>query len=135
MTDGPAVANGVLLQNVLVDARQREAGYRIYADGRFERRSVGEQWVGGPTLSPGQVQRVRGVIGDAAIDRLKPRYEPSATSVGDGDATVLHVDAAIGDAVHHLAVVQPCKVPAIDGLIAEVDEILKEVWSTAGAPR
>jgi hypothetical protein len=135
MADRPAVADGVLLQNVLVASHQREAGYRIYADGRFERRSVGEQWVGGPALTPGQVQRVRGVIGDAAIDRLKPRYEPSAPSTGDGGDAVLHVDAAIGDTVHHVAVVEPCKVPAIDGLIAEVDEILKEVWSAAGAPR
>jgi hypothetical protein len=41
---------------------------------------------------------------------------------------VLHVHTEIDGAVHNVAVVRPCKVQAVDGLIARVDAVLKEVW-------
>jgi hypothetical protein len=128
MADGPAVADGVLLQNVLVDGRRQEIGYRIYDDGRFERRAAGKPWVGGPTLTPAHVQRVRSAIGQAGIERLESRYEPATPAKADGDPVVLHLHAAINGAQRDVAVVQPCKVPGVDGLIARVDEILKEIW-------
>ena len=128
MSDGPVVGGGVLLQDVLVDARGRQAGYRIYDDGRLEQRPSGKPWVSGPTLVREQVERVRGAIREAGIDRLEPRYEPTAAQRADADAMVLHVHTEIDGAVRNVAVVRPCRVPAVDGLIARVNEVLKEVW-------
>ena len=128
MSDGPVVGEGVLLQNVLVDARGRQAGYRIYDDGRLERRPSGKPWVSGPTLIREQVERVRGAISEARIDQLEPRYEPTAAQRADVESMVLHLHAEIDGAVRNVAVVRPCKVPAVDGLIARVNEVLKEVW-------
>jgi hypothetical protein len=128
MSDGPVVDNGVLLQNVLIDGRGRQAGYRIYDDGRLERRPTGKPWVSGPTLTTEQVERVRGAIRGAGIDKLESRYEPTAAQRGDGDAVVLHLHADVNGAVRNVAVVRPCKVPAVDALIARVNDVLKEVW-------
>lgn len=128
MSDGPVVGGGVLLQNLLVDARGRQAGYRIYDDGRLERRPSGKPWVSGPTLVPEQVERVRIAIRGAGIDRLEPRYEPTPAQRADAESVVLHVHTEIDGAVHNVAVVRPCKVQAVDGLIARVDAVLKEVW-------
>jgi hypothetical protein len=128
MSDGPVVGGGVLLQNLLVDARGRQAGYRIYDDGRLERRPSGKPWVSGPTLVPEQVERVRTAIRGAGIDRLAPRYEPTPAQRADAESVVLPVHTEIDGAVHNVAVVRPCKVQAVDGLIARVDAVLKEVW-------
>ena len=125
-SDGPVVDNGVLLQNVLIDARGRQAGYRIYDDGRLEQRPSGKPWVSGPTLTTEQVERVRGAIRLAGIDKLERRYEPTARA--DGDAVVLHLHADVNGAMRQVAVVRPCKVPAVDALIARVNDVLKEVW-------
>ena len=92
MTEVPTVPQGVLLQNLVVDARGREGGYRIHDDGRFERRSVGGEWQEAPTLAPAQVTAVRAAIGDAGLSRLEPRYEPAAAPADDGGST-LHVHA------------------------------------------
>ena len=125
-SDGPVVDNGVLLQNVLIDARGRQAGYRIHDDGRLERRPSGKPWVSGPTLTTEQVERVRGAIRVAGIDKLEPRYEPTARA--DADAVVLHLDAEVSGAMRNIAIVRPCNVPAVDALIARVNDVLKEVW-------
>ena len=128
MSDGPVVGDGVLLQDIVVDARGRQAGYRIYDDGRLEQRPSGKPWVSGPTLIREQVERVRGAIREAGIDRLEPRYEPTAAQRADAASMVLHLHTEIDGAVRNVAVVRPCKVPAVDGLIARVNEVLKEVW-------
>jgi hypothetical protein len=128
MSDGPVVGEGVLLQNVLVDARGRQAGYRIYGDGRLERRPLGKPWVSGPTLVTEQVERVRVAIRGAGVDRLEPRYEPTPAQRADAESMVLHLHTEIGGAVRNVAVVRPCTVPAVDGLIARVNDVLKEVW-------
>ena len=128
MSDGPVVGEGVLLQDIVVDARGRQAGYRIYDDGRLEQRPSGKPWVSGPTLIREQVERVRGAIREAGIDRLEPRYEPTAAQRADAASMVLHLHTEIDGAVRNVAVVRPCKVPAVDGLIARVNEVLKEVW-------
>ena len=128
MSDGPVVGTGVLLQDVVVDQRGRQAGYRIYGDGRLERRPSGKPWVSGPTLVSEQVDRVRSAIRGAGIDRLEPRYEPTPTERADAQSMVLHLHTEIDGAVRDVAVVRPCKVPAVDGLIARVNEVLKEVW-------
>jgi hypothetical protein len=118
----------VLLQNVLVDARGRQAGYRIYEDGRLERRPIGKPWVSGPTLVREQVERVRGAIRGSGVDRLEPRYEPTPAQRADAEGVVLHLHAEVDGAPRTVAVVRPCRVPAVDALIARVDAVLKEVW-------
>ena len=125
MTEVPTVPQGVLLQNLVVDARGREGGYRIHDDGRFERRSVGGEWQEAPTLAPAQVTAVRTAIGDAGLSRLEPRYEPAAAPADDGGST-LHVHARVDGAVRHVAVVRPCRVAEVDALVTRVDAILKE---------
>ena len=128
VSDGPVVGDGVLLQDVIIDARGRQDGYRIYDDGRLERRPSGRPWVSGPTLTTEQVQRVRGAIRVAGIDKLAPRYEPNPAQRADVDAVVLHLHAEVNDTIRNVAVVGPCKVPAVDVLIARVNDVLKEVW-------
>jgi hypothetical protein len=75
-----------------------------------------------------QVDRVRSAIRGAGIDRLEPRYEPTPTERADAQSMVLHLHTEVDGAVRDVAVVRPCKVPAVDGLIARVNEVLKEVW-------
>ena len=128
MSDGPVVGSDVLLQNVLVDGRGRQAGYRIYDDGRLERRPIGKPWVSGPTLVREQVERVRGAIRGSGVDRLEPRYEPTPAQRADAEGVVLHLHAEVDGAPRTVAVVRPCRVPAVDALIARVDAVLKEVW-------
>jgi len=128
MSDGPVVGRGVLLQNLLVDARGRQAGYRIYDDGRLERRPSGKPWVSGPTLVAEQVERVRVAIRGAGIDRLEARYEPTPVQRADAQSMVLNVHTEIDGAPHNVAVVRPCNVPSVEALIARVDAVLKEVW-------
>jgi hypothetical protein len=125
MAERPAVPNGVLLQNVLVDPHDREGGYRVYEDGRIERRSMGREWVQEAPLASEQVQNIRTAIRDAGLERLRDRYEPDAPPADDGGST-LHVHALREGRVQHVAVVRPCRVPELDALIVRVSEIFQQ---------
>jgi hypothetical protein len=121
----PAVPEGVLLQSLLIDPHGREGGYRIYSDGRYESRPLGESWTFGSPLTPNQMEAVRAAISEAGLDTLEPLYQP-AQPLPDQDGNVLWFQVADdGSAVRTIKIVRPCKVSEIETLSNRLVTIFK----------
>jgi hypothetical protein len=115
----PPVPAGVLVQVLNVDAEGVEAGYRIYADGRYESRPAGKSWSQGERLSAARLERARAAIADAGLPAL-----PAVTRLEGvrGDGRVLWAQSPEAS----VAVVGPARQPALEALSARLVAIFKE---------
>ncbi|HEY9829686.1 MAG TPA: hypothetical protein V6D26_03845 [Stenomitos sp.] len=125
MSQIPAVPEGVLLQVLLLDSHERESGYRIYGDGRYESHPLGKSWTLGSPLTPQQLEAVQTAIAQTGLERLQSIYRPT-NSLSDDSNNVLWTQFADNQGtIRSIAVVQPCKVPEIDSLNARLVELFK----------
>lgn len=126
MMQHPDTPEGILLQVLLINADDREGGYRIYSDGRYESLVLGESWQAQPALTPQQLESARAAIADIPWARLRPLYQPEAP-IPEGDSNTLWVQT-IDNAgtLHSIAVVSPCQVPEIEALTAKLVAIFKD---------
>jgi len=121
LPDGaPALPPGALLQSLIVAADGREAGFRIYEDGRFEAQPLGQDWAVGQALGPEQLGTVRRAIADGHLDRVAGAHRALVPSHGMG-ANWLQVRD--GSAVVDLVFDDPCFVPEIDAVMAQLVEV------------
>lgn len=123
MSAMPAVPEHMLLQSILIDAHGREAGYRIYDDGRYETRPAGEPWSSGTPLTPEQLAAVHTAIAAAAPEQLDSSYP--ALSQADNQAT-LWVQVVRNGQLYSIAIEHSRTVPAIDRLNAELVSIFRK---------
>lgn len=123
MSAMPVVPEHILLQSVLIDAHGREAGYRIYDDGRYETRPAGETWSPGTPLTPEQLAAVQAAITAAAPEQLDSSYP--AQQLTDHQAT-LWIQIMRNGRLHSIAIEDSRTVPAIERLSAELVAIFKE---------
>ncbi len=122
MEDAPAVPEGVLLQSVLVNAEGETSGYRIFADGRYQTKSISQDWADADALTTGQVERVQTIITDAPIEQLEAVYEP--TRAGE-DRNTLWMQVAKGGQLYQVAIVGSCEVPPIQTLTQQLFEVFR----------
>jgi len=123
MPTAPAIPEGLLLQFLRVDAEGEEAGYRIYADGRYETRAAGKPWVQGNPLNVDQLEDARAALADAALDTLPAVSELPGVR---HDGRVLWVQAVLEGAEQSVALVGPASQPAIHALSARLVALFAE---------
>ena len=71
----PEVPDGVLVQSILIGKQGDRAGYRIYADGRYESLTPDERWEAQESLDQKRLEAVEQAIADVPLDDLAGRYE------------------------------------------------------------
>ena len=118
----PEMLEGVLLQSVLVTAEGEEAGYRIFADGRYQSKTINQDWTNGTDLMADQVDQVRTIITEAHFDQLDALYEP--TQAGS-DRNTLWMQAREAGQLYQVAIVGSCEVPQIQTLSQQLLEIFR----------
>ena len=106
----PELPDGVLVQSIAVDEHEREAGYRIYADGRYESLSPGGGWQAGETLGPERLAAVERAIESVPLDGLAGRYEDP------DDPQVTWVQVLQGGRIRTVSVAGGRRVPELDRL-------------------
>jgi hypothetical protein len=111
----PAVPDGVLVQSLVVHGDGERAGYRIYADGRYQTLPRGGDWVDGVPLDRDRLERVERAIDAEPFGDLAGRYEGT---VGEGEPNVLWLQVAHGGTVRTVSVVGDRRVPEIERLTA-----------------
>jgi hypothetical protein len=120
--DPPPLPDGVLVQSTYIDSEGREAGWRVWDDGRHEGRRAGEGWEAGPPIGARGIDEIRSILADAdgaALDGLhRPETETEHESVhwfqiarGDGPP----VTAGLLDGA---------RVEALDRLVARLTPVL-----------
>jgi hypothetical protein len=123
----PTVPKDVLLQVLLVDPHDREAGYRIYSDGRYESRPLGESWRFDIQLTPNQMQAVRAAILEARFENLQSSYHPpQPLSDQDGNISWYQITDDTG-IVRTVEIGEPCKVSEINVLTNQIFMAFKKL--------
>jgi hypothetical protein len=115
----PEVPAGVLVQSLTIDDRGRAAGYRIFADGRYERLQRGSDWSAEEPLSPAQLEGVERALAAVPLHDLAGRYEGPPS---DGEPHVLWMQVAHGGGVRAVSVVGDRRVPELDRLTALITD-------------
>ena len=116
----PEVPEGVLVQSITVDEHEREAGYRIYADGRYESLPRGGEWSEGETLTGERLAAVERAIEAVPLDDLAGRYEDP------DDPQVTWMQVARGGRVRTLSVAGRRRVPELDRLAALLTDAFRD---------
>jgi hypothetical protein len=114
---------GLLVQFISLDAEGGEAGYRIYADGRYETHPVGKAWSWGEPLDEGQLAGVRAAVAEAEFAALPTVNERPGVR---HDGRMLWVQAVDGAGAHSIVLVGPARLPAIDQLSARLMAVFTE---------
>ena len=115
----PEVPDGVLVQSIAVDEHEREAGYRIYADGRYESLLAGGDWQAGDRLTPDRLAAVERAIESVPLDDLAGRYE------NPGDPQVLWMQIARDGRIRTVSVVGGRRVPELEQLTAALTDVFR----------
>ena len=108
----PDLPEDVLFQSQIIGDNNQDAGYRIYNDGRYFSRRVGQSWQAQADLTSGQLERVRTAIAEAGFEGLDPVYRAQ----GRVEDRVLWTQARIGSKAYHVAIIGRVQVPAIEEL-------------------
>ena len=108
----PDVPHGVLVQSIAIDEHGRKAGYRIYADGRYESLRRDGGWHEQEKLSPERLAAVGRAIESVPLDDLAGRYETP------GDPQLLWMQIAQGGRIRTVSVAGNRRVPELERLTA-----------------
>ncbi|NOY27493.1 MAG: hypothetical protein GXP62_16645 [Oligoflexia bacterium] len=122
MTSTQAVPSDVLLQSQNIDREGEPTGYRLFEDGRFERRRSGGPWEPRDSLSPVELTKVRQAI--IASGLLAAAGHHRAPSQPD-DATHRELWVRSGDALVYLNIDSGCAVPAEQALMTAIVDVLR----------
>jgi hypothetical protein len=116
----PAVPDGVLVQSVVVNDDGERAGYRIFADGRYQTLPRRGEWTDGERLGDDRLARVRAALDAEPLDDLAGRYE------GDTGENVLWLQVArTGGGVRTVSVVGDKRVPELERFSAALTDAFR----------
>jgi hypothetical protein len=118
----PEMPDGVLVQSILIGKQGDRAGYRIYADGRYESLTPEERWGEGERLGRERLEAVERAIDDVPLDDLPGRYE--GTSGGE-DPHVLWMQVNRGGHIRTVSVLGDRRVPELETLTARLTDAFR----------
>jgi hypothetical protein len=119
----PDVPDGVLVQSIVIDDEGERAGYRIFADGRYQSLSRGGDWADGDTLDAARLDAVEQAISSVPLAGLPGRYEGPG---GDGEPHVLWMQVAQDGHLRTVSVLGERSVPELDELSARLTDAFRD---------
>lgn len=121
VTPGADLPEGLLLQTQSFGPEGDPTGYRLFEDGRFERRRAGGPWEPKAPLSAAEVQRVREAIAASELAAAAGRHaHPSSPP----DATRREIWVRAGGALVRIEIGDGCIVEAEQRLAAAITDVL-----------
>jgi hypothetical protein len=108
----PELAEGVLVQYQSTDREGESTGFRVFDDGRYERRRSGGPWEPRPRLSAEALGAIRDAV--AATVLPVPAEAPSGPQADDATVGVLQLRAAGRERA--LVLEAGCRVAEVDAL-------------------
>lgn len=118
----PEVPDGVLVQSILIGKQGDRAGYRIYADGRYESLTADEQWAEGERLDQHRLDAVERAVGDVPLDDLPGRFEGPS---GGEDPHVLWMQLRRDGAVRTVSILGRRRVPELETLTQRLTDAFR----------
>jgi hypothetical protein len=111
----PELPAGALVQSLVVDADGGRAGYRIFADGRYQTLPRGGGWSDTTPLDASRLAAVERALDAVPLDDLAGRYE---ADTGETEPNVLWFQVARGGSTRTVSVVGSRRVPELERLTA-----------------
>ncbi len=118
----PEVPAGALVQSIVVTADDARAGYRIFADGRYQTLLFGGDWTDAVPLDAARMATIERALDQVPLDGLAGRYE---ADTGETEPNVLWVQVARGDEVRTVSVVGSRRVPELERLTGLLTEAFR----------
>jgi hypothetical protein len=116
----PALPDGVLLQSLVVAADGRQAGLRVYEDGRVEAKAIDREWEPGKALAAERLAIVRGAVEGGGLARAAGAHRVrSPTGALGANWLQARRDGEVVSAVFD----DPCFVPEIDAVLVRLVEV------------
>jgi hypothetical protein len=109
----PELPAGALVQSIVVGADGKRAGYRIFADGRYE--TLAGEWTAAAPLSDERREAVERALDAVPLDDLAGRYE---ADTGETEPNVLWFQVARDGTTRTVSVVGSRRVPELERLTA-----------------
>jgi hypothetical protein len=109
----PELPEGTLVQSMVVSPDGARAGYRIFADGRYE--SLAGDWTAASPLSAERLQAVEQALAAVPLDDLAGRYE---ADTGETEPNVLWFQVVRAGTTRTVSVVGSRRVPELERLTA-----------------
>jgi hypothetical protein len=111
----PELPAGALVQSLVVDADGRRAGYRIFADGRYQTLPRGGGWSDTTPLDASRLATIERALDQVPLDDLAGRYE---ADTGETEPNVLWFQVARDGSTRTVSVVGSRRVPELERLTA-----------------
>lgn len=112
----PGLAEGVLIQAITASDRWGESGFRVWHDGRYERRQRGGAWVVQTPLDAPRLEALRAAIGGASL-AMAAGWHRSSRPGEHRETGWVQADGAT------VAIDTECEVDSVDRLFAEIARI------------
>jgi hypothetical protein len=111
----PELPAGALVQSLVVDADGGRAGYRIFADGRYQTLGRGGGWSDTTPLDASRLATVERALDAVPLDDLAGRYE---ADTGETEPNVLWFQVTRDGSTRTVSVVGSRRVPELERLTA-----------------
>jgi hypothetical protein len=111
----PELPEGALVQSIVVTADGARAGYRIFADGRYQTLPPGGGWTDTTPLDASRLATVQRALEAVSLDDLAGRYE---ADTGETEPNVLWFQVSRDGATRTVSVVGSRRVPELERLTA-----------------
>ncbi len=119
--DPPPLPDGVLIQSTYVDSEGREAGWRVWADGRHEGRRAGEGWQAGPTIDAAGMDEIARILDEEDVAGIQGVHR---RDIETEHTSTLWLQIARGGRPVTVARVDGARLEGLDRLVARLAPVL-----------
>jgi hypothetical protein len=116
----PGFEQGVVFQSLSADREGQLSGFRVFADGRYERMKLDSPWQPVKTLPAEQVEALRNAIADANLASVHGVHKPQRLP-DDATYSIFQTGPETSQAV---VAYSPCRVERIDRLFERIVALL-----------
>ena len=120
--DPPPLPDGVLIQSTYVDSEGREAGWRVWADGRHEGRRAGEDWQAGPAIDAGGMDEIARILDDEDLAAMEGVHRRDTET--EHESALWFQIARAGAPPVTVGLMDGARLEALDRLVARLAPVL-----------
>jgi hypothetical protein len=118
----PPLPDGVLIQSTYEDSEGREAGWRVWADGRHEGRRAGEDWQAGPPIDAAGLEEIARILDAEDLAAMEGEHRRDVET--EHSSALWFQIAREGRPPVTVGLIDGARLDALDRLVARLGPVL-----------